>query len=72
MDRYSEAVKDFIRLLKNHKNITLESGTMSSTVYGEYEDVMNLLNQSLKPLMEQYPSVFVLKISNACTTCDNT
>lgn len=72
LDHYSDAVKEFIRLLANHKNITLESGTMSSTVYGAYEDVMDLLNESLKPLMEQYPSVFVLKISNACKTCDNT
>lgn len=72
MEGYSDAVKEFIRLLENHKNITLESGTMSSTVYGEYKVVMDLLTQSLKPLMEQYPSVFVLKISNACSKCNNT
>ena len=72
IDGYSDAVKDFIHIMANHKNITLESSTMSSTVYGEYEEVMELLSQSLKPLMEQYPSVFVLKISNACNRCDNT
>lgn len=42
---------------------------MSSLLTGNYEDVMELLNCQLKPFLEKYPSVFMLKISNACKTC---
>jgi hypothetical protein len=38
-------------------------------ITGEYDDVMNILTNVIKPFMEQHPSVFTLKIANACKAC---
>lgn len=69
LDNYAKPVEDFIEKLAENKKITIEYGTMSSLLTGRYEDVMELLNQQMKPYMEKYPSVFTLKISSACKTC---
>ncbi|SHJ86803.1 hypothetical protein SAMN05444280_1363 [Tangfeifania diversioriginum] len=69
MKEYEKAVESFLEKLAENKNITLESGTMSSLLTGSYENVMELLNRQLKPFLEEYPSVFILKISSACKTC---
>lgn len=69
MDDYEKAVESFIEKLAENKKISIEYGTMSSLLTGRYEDVMELLTRQLKPFMEKYPSVFTLKISNACAAC---
>ena len=71
MEYHQKAANDFIHELTKNKNITVESGIMSSLLTGRYEDVMGLLNQQLKSFMGKYPSVFILKISNACKVCKN-
>ncbi len=69
MKDYEKPVERFIEKLAENKKIMLESGTMSSLLTGSYEDVMELLNKQLKPFLENYPSIFTLKISSACKTC---
>lgn len=62
---YGRAVKSFIGLLEQTE-LKVEPGKMSSVITGDYDSVMHELSTSMKALMEQYPSVFTLKISNAC------
>ena len=69
MKDYEKPVERFIEKLADNKKVTLECGTMSSLLTGSYEDVMELLNKQLKPFLENYPSVFTLKISSSCKTC---
>jgi len=69
MKDYEKPVERFIEKLAENKKVALESGTMSSLLTGNYEDMMELLNRQLKPFLEKYPSVFTLKISSACKTC---
>jgi len=69
MDDYEKPIENFLEKLAENKKITLESGTMSSILTGSYEDVMESLNRQLKPFLKEYPSVFTLKISNACAAC---
>ncbi len=69
MNEYEKPVEKFIEKLAECKKITLKCGIMSSLLTGQYEDVMELLNQLLKPYLEEYPSVFTLKISIACKSC---
>lgn len=65
-DQYDQPVFELLDLLKNHPEISIEVGTMSTLLGGEYEPVMDLLNNAMKQLMQKYPSVFSLKIANAC------
>jgi len=71
MNQYQEPVGDFINEIRKNPKITLEPGTMSSMLTGDYEEIMDLLKQQIKPFMEKYPSVFSLKISNACKSLED-
>jgi uncharacterized protein YqgV (UPF0045/DUF77 family) len=66
---YETPVLDFILLLQEESKVKVEPGHMSTLIAGEYEDVMNLLSESIRPFMEKMPSVFALRITNACKTC---
>ena len=66
MERYEEPVLELLALLENQAGIEIETGTMSTLLRGDYEPVMELLNSSMKTLMQKHPSVFNLKISNSC------
>ena len=70
IEQYSGAVQQLLDLLSVSSQISVETGAMSTLISGEYETVMEILQNSLKPLMEKYPSVFVLKIANACKVQD--
>lgn len=66
IERYEEPVLELLALLQDQREIEIETGTMSTLLRGEYEPVMNLINNSMKQLMQKYPSVFNMKISNSC------
>ena len=66
VDQYDQPVLELLDLLKRQPETSIEVGTMSTQLSGEYEPVMNLLNNTMKQLMDKYPSVFNLKIANAC------
>jgi uncharacterized protein YqgV (UPF0045/DUF77 family) len=62
---YSIPINTFIQKL-SMDDVSVEIGTMSTVLTGEYEKVMNSLSVSMRELMDEYPSVFSMKISNTC------
>lgn len=64
-DNFSEPINRFIELISK-KDIQMEQGKMSTILIGEYQEIMNVLNESMQELMNSYPSIFTLKISNSC------
>lgn len=68
-DSCNKAIDEFILDLGRIANIQVVTGIMSSTITGEYSIVMNGLVNIIYPYMEKYPSVFNIKISNACFDC---
>ena len=62
---YNLAIQNFIDQLAE-KDVLLEIGQMSTLITGDYQVVMDILNKTMGEIMEQYPSVFNLKISNSC------
>lgn len=63
---YGNPVKEFLSALNGNEHIRIEPGVMSTMIAGDYDDVMRLLTETIRPFIEKYPSVFVLKIANAC------
>lgn len=57
-------IKDFIAALKSQENITVKSNSMSTQVFGEYDDVMKAVTECMKNAFELPESIFVLKIIN--------
>lgn len=66
LESFDNPVHEFITGLKEHEEIELKSGNMSSQLSGEFDIVMKALNNNMKKAMEKYPSVFNIKISNTC------
>ena len=66
LESFDNPVHEFIAGLKEHDEIQIETGNMSSQLSGEFDMVMKALNSNMKKLMENYPSVFNIKISNTC------
>lgn len=64
-DDYVKPVNDFIEQLADDK-ITVEIGRMSSLITGDYTELMKRLTNAMGELMNNYPSVFNIKLSNAC------
>lgn len=71
-DDYKTPVKDFLQVLGKNPKINMETETMSTSLAGEYDEVMEILTGSMREFMEKYPSVFCIKISNACNSCKKT
>ncbi len=65
-EKFDAPINKLLELLNTESNISIEIGAMSTLISGEYDIVMGLLNSSIKQLMKEYPSVFNLKIANAC------
>ena len=68
-DNYKEIVKEFLNKI-NNKNLEIETNGLSSIIYGDYSDIMELLNNEVKRFLEKYRSVFVLKISRGTLKYD--
>ncbi len=67
-DKYNEAIETFLRELNKNTSCDILTGSMSTSISGDYQEVMSLLNSSMLPLMNKYASVFNLRIANACET----
>ncbi len=57
-------IKAFIEALKSHQNVIVKSNSMSTQVFGEYDEVMSVVTKCMKDALELPESIFVLKIIN--------
>jgi len=64
--QYNQKVMNFINSLYSFDNIEIESNHMSTLIWGEYDDVMKCVNNSIKSSFEELKSSIVIKISNGC------
>lgn len=58
-------ILDFIQRLNTYDQIEAKTNGMSTQVFGDYNDVMNILTTEIGKSFEIPHSVFVLKIINA-------
>ena len=61
-ENYKLIVKEFLKSIQN-KNLEIETNGLSSLIYGDYSDIIELLNNEVRDFLDKYRSVFVLKIS---------
>lgn len=64
MEEYKTPIKKFIETLKEDARITVKSNSLSTHVFGEYDDVMAVITACIKDAFELPSSIFVLKIMN--------
>ena len=62
---YIEAISLFINNLKKHPFITLETNSMSTQVFGDYDNVMIAIQKEMKnSFLLQQKVVFNMKVVN--------
>ncbi len=62
---YGTSILQFIDRLKKHPQLQVHVNTMSTHVFGEYDDVMRALAQEMKITFEEEgEKVFTIKIVN--------
>ncbi len=64
-DEFIPPIKNFIQRLNKYDNISVKTNGMSSQVFGEYFDVMEIITKEIHNSFELPHSVFILKIINA-------
>jgi len=64
---YRQLVKDFIQRLEQHDNFIIAKNSMSTTILGDYQEIMPILEKEMFTSLQELPeSVFVIKLSGGC------
>tara|TARA_B100001287_G_scaffold263096_1_gene253630 strand:+ start:138 stop:398 length:261 start_codon:yes stop_codon:yes gene_type:complete len=64
--KYKDQIINFIKKLRRHKNIEVISNGMSTQVFGDYDNVIYLVNKEIKlAFKSKNKIVFNLKIVNS-------
>ena len=64
-EEFIPSILDFVHRLKSYSNIQVVSTSMSTQVFGEYDDLMTVIAKEIKKSMDIPHSVFILKIINS-------
>lgn len=68
-ENFKPPIRDFIKRLQSHDELTVVCNTMSTQVFGEFDVLMPILNEEIKRSFEQFgKQIFVCKYMNADRT----
>ena len=63
---YIPAIQDFIDRMNTYDSLTVLTNTMSTQVFGDYDDVMNAIKNEMKSSFEKdLKQVMVMKFINS-------
>lgn len=62
---YVGPIREFIDKLNRNDKLIVKTNGMSTQIFGEYDDIMDTLQNEIKESFRNPHSVFVLKIINA-------
>ena len=64
-ENYIPVIQDFIDRLNTYKSLTILTNTMSTQVFGDYDDVMNAIKSEMKiSFAKDIKQVMVMKFIN--------
>ncbi len=64
-EEFVPPIKDVIARLAAADNIRVETNRLSTQIWGEYDDVMDVLNREIRTSFEQHDKlIFTIKILN--------
>ena len=67
---YKNKVKDFIKKIKRHRGLRVESNGMSTQIFGQYDDIMEVLRLDIRDTLEKEEAMVVLKIGKGILRFD--
>lgn len=70
-EQFEEQILDFLARIKKHPNILIQVNATSTHMVGEFDEVMQALNQEIKTSFEKYGKmIFVMKVLNGALSLD--
>ena len=64
-ENYGTAILKFIKKLKTYAELEIHTNTMSSQIFGDYDDMMGILTKEMKQTFEEgTDTIMVFKIAN--------
>lgn len=70
-DEFEQIVMDYIASLQQQSAIRIMVNGLSTQVIGEYDEVMNILNELNKITLSKYHSVILMKMAAGEKTIEN-
>ncbi len=67
---YKNKVKDFIKKIKRHSGLRVESNGMSTQIFGQYDDIMEVLRLDIRDTLEKEEAMVILKIGKGILRFD--
>lgn len=65
-EKFIHLIENFIERINQYPSITVRTNTMSTQIFGDYDDVMSAITTEIKhSFQKEIPSIFVLKIINS-------
>lgn len=65
-ENYGTPILDFIHRLKQYDTLLVKSNTMSTQIFGEYDELMRIVQKEMKTSFENNETVvMVMKVVNA-------
>jgi len=62
-DGYENSVLNFIKELKKHSTITVETNGLSTQIFGDYDLIMTkILSEEIKKVLENERAVVIMKL----------
>lgn len=64
-EQYGTTILKFINRLKTYPNLEIHSNSMSSQIFGDFDELMDILKKEMKTTFKEgKDAVMVLKIAN--------
>lgn len=64
VENYKERITDFVLRLKKHPGLEVRTNGMSTQIFGEYDDIMDLLKRELGTELDQHRTMAIIKIGD--------
>jgi len=61
-DDFGDRVLHFLKILRSYPKIKVETNGMSTQLFGQYDDLMQILTKEMKQILEDQQAIFVMKI----------
>ncbi|MCP4122958.1 MAG: hypothetical protein GY751_14500 [Bacteroidetes bacterium] len=70
-DTYRDIIVGFVLSLRKRTGISVETDSMSTQIVGDYDELMKILQEEMKAILEQTAAVFIIKLARGERTKEN-
>jgi len=63
-ESYEKVVLDFLKILHSYNQIKVETNGLSTQLFGDYQEIMQMLTSEMLAIFQKEKAVIVLKIGS--------